>query len=362
MANALEPLALVIRGYERQTKPSVTVDSIELFVFRMYQMPLTVYSRSMGILYDTPDYVRTLQWLGRSLQVGRESVLLRSAPQGLVDARGSWPYQSLPSVELIERLGHLRQPLSLTCVLSPDVSDSAIEDFHTGMPSPLVPLFVPLKTHLCHRADGMPAWQHYSARTRRRLNLAAESFVVTRKLFPDVHNVVSTWQNQLRHRRRIPTMSSPDHAHFQGLFELARRSEDVACFFLRWRHSGDYCGVFLACRDEMKGSWHAHTALVDDQARSAFGMYLLFDSVLKTLAGSDLWLGGAPSGPNGMGVYRFKQRFANDHATAKLLYVELNSRAANRVRAQYGTFAFTPDYRNPDVELLYESNEPHVAS
>lgn len=313
----------------------------------------------MGILYNTPDYVRTLTWLGRPLQVGQESVLLRPAPQGRVDARGSWPYQSLPSAELIERLHQLHRPLSLTCVVSPDVSDSAIEDFHTGMSSPSAPIFVPLKAHLCHRADGVPAWKCYSTRTRRRLDLTAQSLVVIREIFPDAHNIVTAWQNQLRHRRRIPTVSSPDQAHFQGLFELARRSDDVACFSLRWRNSGDYCGVFVACRDETKGIWHAHTALVDDQARSAFGMYLLFDLVLKALAGSDLWLGGAPSGPNGMGVYRFKQRFANDHATAKLFYVELDSGAAKLVRAQHGTYAFVPDYRNPHVELLYEPHERH---
>lgn len=227
------------------------------------------------------------------------------------------------------------------------------------MSSQLVPIFVPLKAHLCHRADGVPAWRCYSTRTRRRLDLAAQSLVVTREIFPDAHNIVTAWQNQLRHRRRILTVSSPDHAHFHGLFKLARQSDDVACFSICWRNSGDYCGVFVACRDETKGSWHARTALAVDQARSAFGMSLLFDSVLKALAGSDLWQGGAPSGPNGMGFYRFKQRFANDQATAILLYVELDSGAANLVRAQHGAYAFVPDYRNPHVELLYES---YVAS
>ncbi len=310
----------------------------------------TVYSFPMAILFDKPEYVSALTWLGEPLHFGNESVLMRQLPQGLVDARGSWPYQSLPSAELIGWLRHLRQPLSLTWVISPDVPNSEIEAFHTDMQSTLVLL----KAHLCHRASGVPAWQRYSARTRRRLDLAAKSLVVTREIFPAAPDVVTAWQNKLRDRRRIPKVSSPDHAHFKGLFEIARQSDDVAFFSLRWRNHGGYCGVFLACRDETKGTWHAHTALVDDQARPIFGMYLLFDTVLRTLAGSDIWLGGAPNSPNGLGVYRFKQRFANNHAPAKLLYVELDPRAANRVRAQHGTYAFIPDYRNPDVELRYE--------
>ena len=304
----------------------------------------------MTILFNKPEYVSTLTWLGEPLHFVKESVLMRPAPQGLVDARGSWPYQSLPSAELIGWLRHLHQPLSLTCVISPDVPNNEIEAFQTDMPSTLVSL----KAHLCHRAGGVPAWLSYSARTRRRLDLAAKSLVVTREIFPGALDVVTAWQNQLRHRRHIPKVSSPDYAHFQGLFEMARQTDDVACFSLFWRKSGDYCGVFLACRDETKGSWHAHTALVDDQARSMFGMYLLFDSVLRALAGSDIWLGGAPGSSNGVGVYRFKQRFANDHAPAKILYLELDPHAANRVRAQNGTYAFIPDYRNPDLELRYE--------
>jgi hypothetical protein len=86
------------------------------------------------------------------------------------------------------------------------------------------------------------------------------------------------WQNKLRHHRGIPSISSPDLAHFQGLFNMARQSEDVACFSLRWRDSGECCGVFLAGHDGMNGAWHAHTALVNDQARATFGMYLLFES------------------------------------------------------------------------------------
>ena len=51
----------------------------------------------MGILHDTPDYVRTLTWLGKPLPVGQETLLLRPLPMGLADARGNWPYQFLPS-------------------------------------------------------------------------------------------------------------------------------------------------------------------------------------------------------------------------------------------------------------------------
>jgi len=305
----------------------------------------------MRLLFNKPAYVSSLTWLGEPVQVGQDSVLLRPAPLGLVDARGSWPYQSLPCAELISRLRHTHRPLSLTCVISPDAPDHAIDAFCAEIPSSLMLL----KAHLCHRAGGMPAWQRYSARTRRRLDLAAKSLVVTREVFPDALALTTAWQNRLRDRRRIPYVSSPDHAHFRGLFELARHSDDVACFSLRWRQGGGYCGVFLAGREAVSGAWHAHTALVDDQARRAFGMYLLFDSVLSALADCDLWLGGAPSSPNGPGVYRFKQRFANDSSPAKLLYVELDPCAADQVRAKNGTYAFVPDYRDPVNEMRYAS-------
>jgi hypothetical protein len=306
----------------------------------------------MQVLFDRPDYVNSLTWLGEPLHGPGASVIQRTAPHGLVDARGSWPYQSVPSAELIDFLRGSNNLLTLTCVISPDVPSSSIEAFNTEVPSTIISL----KEHLCHRAGGSPAWQRYSVRTRRRLTLAQQALTVTRTFDSATPAIIMNWQNKLRHHRGIPSISSPDLAHFQGLFNMARQSEDVACFSLRWRDSGECCGVFLAGHDGMNGAWHAHTALVNDQARATFGMYLLFDSVLRAFADSDLWLGGAPSGPNGVGVYTFKQRFANFSAPAKVLCVELDPLGVSHLRAKHGTYAFVPNYRNPATELRYDPN------
>lgn len=313
---------------------------------------LKVKETGMAFLFNRPDYNSSLGWLGTPWHHAAGSVILRRAPLGMIDARGSWPYQSVPSARLVDALRTAHAPLTLTCVISPDTQAAVIKALADNPRS----VVLPLKEHLCHRATDPAAWESYSARTKRRLDLAREKLVVTQEIFAPAPEIVAEWQETLRCERRIAHPSSPDLDHFRGLRDIARTSSGVACLTLRWRKNGAACGVFLAGHDPVNGAWHAHSALANADARAAFGMYLLFDEATRVFRHSDLWLGGAPSGENGQGVYRFKQRFANFSAPAHILSIELDPRVVQRVREHTGTYPFLPNYRDPDIELRYDES------
>ncbi len=304
----------------------------------------------MSFLFDRPEYINSLKWLGTPWHHPAGSVVLRRAPLGMIDARGSWPYQSVLSEELVAALQRVNGLLTLTCVSAPSTQAAVIEACGDKLRS----VVLPLKEHLCHRAKAPPAWESYSARTNRRLDLAREELVVTQEIFVPPPEIIAEWQETLRCRRRIAHSSSPDLAHFRGLRDIGLTSSDIVCLTLRWRRNGTACGVFLAGHDPANGAWHAHTALACADARAAFGMYLLFDEAIRVFRHSDLWLGGAPGGENGQGVYRFKQRFANYAAAAYILSIELDPLAVEQVRKHTGIHTFLPDYRDPKIELRYE--------
>jgi hypothetical protein len=137
---------------------------------------------------------------------------------------------------------------------------------------------------------------------------------------------------------------------------MALASGDIACLTLRWRKDGAACGVLIAGFDPVHQAWHAHSALADADARMAFGMYLLFDDAIRRFRRSDVWLGGAPGGANGSGVFRFKQRFANFTAPAHILSVELDPITVKRVRRHTGIFPYLPDYRDPAIEMQHDTS------
>lgn len=145
------------------------------------------------LLFDSPRYFDLLGWLGRPVTTPAGSAVLRRFDGFHWDARGSWPYQSLPSIEQLQALRDLPgfSPLSFTSVIRPDanpeVSGVALgairEHFRTE--------FRTLKVHLGHSPSLPQAREGYSRRTRRRLNHAASVFFVEREdMFSD-HEVIS---------------------------------------------------------------------------------------------------------------------------------------------------------------------------
>ena len=98
----------------------------------------------MTLLFDQPKYIRSLGWLGTPWHHSVGSVILRRAPLGMIDARGSWHYQSVPSTALVNALQEAHAALTLTCVISPDTQLAAIKNIKYNQNS----VFHPLKEHL----------------------------------------------------------------------------------------------------------------------------------------------------------------------------------------------------------------------
>ena len=304
------------------------------------------------LLFDHPDYLDTLAWLGTPVHLRQGSAILRPATPDLQDARGSWPYQSPPSSGLLAALARKGPALNLTAVIRPDIDAQALDAALHASREQFALSLRTLKDHLCHSAARPPARETYSSRTLRRLDEARGRFTVQREVFGPDHMVIADWQDRVRRRRSVPHISSPDAAHFAALTRLAPSLQPaVACITVRRRQGGALAGIFLAMQDLATGNWHAHSALSDEAAIPEFSNYLLFDGAIEALKGHDIWFGGAPGGANGSGVFRFKQRFANHSAPAHIVSVDLDSAGLDRLRAERGCFDFLPDYRDPRTEL-----------
>lgn len=272
------------------------------------------------MILDRPAYVRTLGWLGQVVSAGDAAWIERPLPWGDWDARGSWPYQSLPSIDLLKRLSKVRQ-------------------------------WQPLKPHLCHRPDRPAARDGYSRRTRRRLHEAHQRLRVEREVLDQRHHTMARWQAQLQAARGIPQASSPDREHFMQLIALAAHDpREIAVITLRHRADNVLCGLLLALHDRGEPSaWHAHSLLCDSDARRAFGAYALFDAAIEHFGAEPIWWGGQPASAEG--VWRFKQRFSNASAPAHLMCLELDPERLQAVRLKRPGYRWLPDYRNPEVEM-----------
>ncbi|WP_349037881.1 hypothetical protein [Pseudotabrizicola sp. 4114] len=251
---------------------------------------------------------------------------------------------------MIKEIKSTKVAINLTVVIRPDAPVSDIRSLDRDTSG----ILRPLKDHLCHRASLPPAWDYYSLRTRQRIARAEKVFTVQKEIFCARHMIIADWQDQLRDYRQIPLQSSPNRTHFKDLASAEfRLSKRLGCITLRRNDSNSLCGIFIALQDSQTGTWHAHSSLGNEQARANFGMYLLFDRALRYLRDADVWLGGAPGGNNGAGVFNFKRRFANSSAFAHILSLDLAPALLRRLRKKTGIFPYYPDYRNPESEKLH---------
>lgn len=301
--------------------------------------------------FDADAYGATLSWLGTPLRDLGISAVCRPFGNTHCDLRGSWPYQSLPSLGGLLRLQNLSSaPLSYTAVIRPDVSSDVLAESLERFGEHFAVTCKVLKSHLAHLPEQPPARANYSPRTHARLALANEVFTVARETLGSCHIIMAEWQRRLKALRGIPDVSSPDTAHFEGLIAAQLPGEfETAAVTLRWRIGGALAGVFLFVSSSKGASWHAHSFLVDPEALDRFGSYLLFDATVGLLGDRELWFGGAPAGPNGEGVFRFKQRFTNASRPAHIVSVDLATETLGKIRAQSGRFAWLPDYHDPSL-------------
>jgi len=300
------------------------------------------------LAFDTSQYIHTLDWFGQPVKTSSGPVILRRFGLVYWDAWGSWPYQSLPSLEHLQAIRELPNfsPLAFTAVIRPDTEAGMADDVLSSIRKHFHLEFQVLKIHLGHCPGQPPCRKHYSRRTRRRLEHAADVFFVQRETLLPEHCVMSMWQARLKKIRSINTFSSPDEQHFTRLITNFSGHEDTACIALRWRETGTLAGIFLFFSALNRPSWHAHSFLLDERVLKDFGAYVLFDQAISILGDKEVWFGGAPSGANGKGVFTFKNRFANCSGQAHILCVDLNESKLKEVRSFCKISPWLPDYRN----------------
>jgi hypothetical protein len=171
-------------------------------------------------LFDKIEYFETLKWLGKSEHYAQGSLINRSLPYGMQDARGSWPYQSLPTLPFLNEVAKSQKVVNTTTVIRPDLSSDKCNHVIANIKQHYTCTLLPLKEHLCHNASLTPAREAYSSRTNKRINLAKKELSVQRETFSNNHMVIAYWQKELQQIRNIPYISSPDKAHFSLLSRL----------------------------------------------------------------------------------------------------------------------------------------------
>lgn len=305
----------------------------------------------MTFLCDLPEYIDSLSWLGTPVQYNKEAVIKRELQYSMCDARGSWPYQSLPPISLLDELS-INDIINLTVVIKPDINIDHILSFKNQINHQYSCTVIPLKPHLCHSSELQPASQTYSSRTIKRLSAAIKEFTVQREEYSSIHFKICEWQNKLRTIRKVPQISSPDNLHFYALADIKSSLKNgIGCITLRHRGNGEMAGILLAIMDNSNNSWHAHSALTSDLARSHYGSYLLFHSFSTLLNGNKHWLGGQPGSSSGNGVFNFKRKFANKTENAHIISVDILPDHVENIRSLLGTYSYLPSYRNPEIEL-----------
>jgi hypothetical protein len=303
------------------------------------------------LAFDDPAYVEGLPWLGQPRRIAGVAAVERAFGASHHDLRGSWPYQTLPSSDRIVQVAAACNALSYTLVVRPDVEEAQIALELVAISNRFAMTHRVLKPHLAHLPDRTPVRQGYSGRTRMRLAEADTIFSVEREAIGPSHLILSEWQDRLAVLRQIPRISSPDAGHFESLVQAGMTNQlDISAITLKWKRSGTIAGIFLLLAGADR-SWHGHSFLVEPEAIKNHGTYLLFDRTIAFLGDRPIWFGGAPAGPKGQGVFQFKERFSNASSPARIVSIDLDPQALERVRANVGTFPWLPNYRDPAQEI-----------
>ena len=278
--------------------------------------------------YDRPEYAAALSHLGtaHTVEGWPAAVLHRPIPAaaGHRDAMGPWPYSSAPRAEaLAGALRRLREDglVTLRAVLRPDATPP-----HEALRANGVEL-LRLKEHFVFD----PSLDHPEpgARTRRNLRRARRGWHVEAVAPADHADAVGDWHDALVARRGFGPIPALRRAHFGAIAGIGG-FEALGAF-----DREGLGALLLVCHT--RDSVHFHAVAGADRAYRTGGFYALYEAALRTWAGPrTLYLGGAPEGPDGEGIARFKGRFANRRAPVWMLAATLDAQACDRLRATLG--------------------------
>jgi len=289
--------------------------------------------------FDDPAYGPALAHLGEPwLAAGWPGPLVRRAIPGTIhhDLIGVWPYASAPvgSDAAHAAFAAFRASGAVTfqALARPDEPVDAAALSAAGF------AVRPFKTHYVLRPD-RPA-PAPGAKTRANLARARRTWRVAERPLADHLAAVCAWHEALARRRQMSAQASLPAAHFARLAALpaftALFAEDDA---------GPAACLLVAAMDDRI---HFHAIAGDERAYRERAFYALYrEAVARWGADRTIYFGGAPGGPAGPGIARFKARFANDQTPVHLVTAVLDPAACDALAATRGTPGWFPPYRGP---------------
>lgn len=275
-----------------------------------------IIKMSNQLPYDTAAYAATLSHLGTPFVVhGWQGSLIRCAIPGaahLFDAVGSWPYCSPPEISQLSALYRALQAQGLVtfrAFFRPKTA-LAVEQWHQAGFTPVL-----LKEHFVF--DPTLDWPAHSAKTRYNIRRGRRLWRVELLALAEYHRTIAEYHERLVQRRQFSAMAALPPAHFAALAELPN---------VRVLGALDTDGLgaaLIAVHDET--SVHFHVIVGAERAYQTCAFYALYQAAIERWSPSHtIYLGGAPSSPNGQGIAHFKRRFANRRAPVYMIQAVLD--------------------------------------
>lgn len=289
--------------------------------------------------YDLPAYAAALDHIGRPHRIDgwHATMLHRAIPgtDGCRDAMGPWPYSSAPQPGTLA--GAFRQSrdaaiVTLRAVLRPDQPPSCEALRRDGFE------LIPLKEHFVF--DPALDVPERGSRTRRNLRQAQRVWHVEPVALADHWQAIGGWHDALVARRRFGGITALRREHFRAISGI-EGFQSLGAF------DRDGLGAMLVvCLT--RASVHFHLIAGTDRAYRTAGFYALYEAAIRLWAGPRaLYLGGAPEGPGGDGIARFKCRFANRRASVWMLTATPDPQACEQLLTTLGPSrpGWFPPYR-----------------
>jgi hypothetical protein len=289
-----------------------------------------------ALAYDSAAYANALAYLGEPLTVpGLPWPVIRQAipGSGRFDVLGPWPYGSPPDpAGAAEALAHLRAlgAVTLTAFARPDRPLDAVGLAAAGLE------VVVLKPHFVHAADEpIPVM---SKKTRYNLSAARRRWRVQPLDLAQQWPAVAALHTELAQRRTMSRITHLDDAHF------ARLAEVPGAAGLCVVEDGTLVAALVVV--VAPASVHFHAIVGVEAAYRERAFYALYDEALRHWGAERLvCLGGAPGGPDGAGIEKFKGRFATSTRPVHMLTAVLDAPACAELVARRGLNQFFPPYR-----------------
>jgi len=267
--------------------------------------------------YDTLAYAATLPHLGTPFTVdGWPSPLLKCAIPGApdtFDAIAPWPYCTPAESSqgaLVYNALQAQGFVTWRAFFRPDVPFNAATWRQAGF-TPVL-----LKEHFVF--DPTRAWPAHSAKTRYNMRRGRRLWYVEPIALADHYHTIAAYHEQLVHSRHFSTLAALPPTHFAALATLPNVHVLGA-----WDKEGLGAALITLHNAE---SVHFHVIVGAARAYQRCAFYALYQAAIEGWGASrTIYLGGAPSSPNGQGIARFKGRFANRRAPVYMLQAVLDA-------------------------------------